>query len=72
MKKIIDWFKSLFFKEYKLIVSYNMTYGDSDDQVYYVRKFKKKTANHLIFETSDGLVVEVNSATGLHYRIEER
>lgn len=71
IKSIANWVTSLFQTRYKLTVSYNSTFGDSDDQVYVVRKFYSKKDKYLSFQTHDKEVVEIRGAEGLNYRIEE-
>ena len=70
LKKI--WIKIIgfFFPRWKLIVSYNQTWGDSDDREFVVKKFFKKQPNFLKFKTHEGEVVEIRGAEGLNYRIE--
>jgi len=67
------WLKilSYFSTRYKLTVSYNNTYGDSDDATYIVRKFYKKQDKYLSFLTEDKEVVEIRGAEGLNYRIQQ-
>lgn len=65
------WFVSKLFPRYTLIVSYNDTWGDQDDQEYIVKKFFKKQPNFLRFKTHEGDTVEIRGADGLNYRIEE-
>ena len=62
---------SFFFPRYKLVVSYNKTWGDSDDRSFTVKKFYKKQPKLLKFKTHDGEMVEIRGADGLNYRIEE-
>ena len=71
LKKI--WLKiiSFFFPRWKLVVSYNQTWGDLDDREFVVKKFYKKQSNFLKFKTHEGEVVEIRGAEGLNYRIEE-
>ena len=66
------WLKivSFFFPRWKLIVSYNQTWGDSDDREFVVKKFFKKQPNFLKFKTQDGDIIEIRGAEGLNYRIE--
>ena len=66
-----NWLISLFRTRYKLTVSYNSTYGDSDDQSFIVRKFYSKKEKYLKFLTENKEVVELRGAEGLNYRIEE-
>ena len=64
-------FVSFFFPRWKLTVSYNQTWGDSDDREFVVKKFYKKQPHFLKFKTHEGEVVEIRGAEGLNYRIEE-
>ena len=59
------------FPRYKLLVSYNSTWGDSDDREFVVKKFHKKQEKYLSFTTDDGELVEIRGADGLNYRIEQ-
>ena len=73
-KKISEswlWFISKLFPRYTLIVSYNDTWGDQDDQTFTVKKFYKKNPKFLKFRTHEGDLVEISGADGLNYRIEE-
>ena len=65
------WLKSLFITYYSLKVSYNATWGDSDDQEFIVKKFIKKQPNFISFITEDGELVEIRGADGLNYRIQQ-
>lgn len=71
IKSIANWVTSLFQTRYKLTVSYNSTFGDSDDQTFIVRKFYNKKEKYLRFQTHDKEEVEIRGAEGLNYRIEE-
>ena len=71
LKQARNWLISLFRTRYKLTVSYNSTYGDSDDQLFIVRKFYSKKEKYLKFLTENKEVVELRGAEGLNYRIEE-
>ena len=71
LKKFWYWLKSLFITYYVLKVSYNSTWGDSDDQEYIVKKFIKKQDKFLKFVTQEGELVEIRGAEGLNYRIQE-
>tara|TARA_B100001105_G_C22172864_1_gene349271 strand:- start:14 stop:262 length:249 start_codon:yes stop_codon:yes gene_type:complete len=62
---------SFFFPRYKIIVSYNKTWGDLDDREFIVKKFYKKQPKFLKFKTHDGEMIEIRGAEGLNYRIEE-
>lgn len=64
------WLYRLFVTEYRLVVSYNSTWGDADDREYIVRKFYNRKDKYLRFKTSDGDIVEIRGAEGLNYRIE--
>ena len=65
------WLVSKFFPRYKLTVSYNQTWGDSDDTTYVVKKFYSRKPKYLKFRTHEGDLVEITGAEGLNYRIEE-
>ena len=65
------WLVSKFFPRYELTVSYNQTWGDSDDKTYTVKRFYKKNPKYLRFRTHEGDIVEITGAEGLNYRIEE-
>ena len=69
--KLWEDFLNLFRTRYKLIVSYNSTYGDGDDQQFIVEKFFAKKDKYLKFKTVIGETVEIRGAEGLNYRIEE-
>ena len=62
---------SFFSPRWKLTVSYNQTWGDSDDREFTVKKFYKKQPKFLKFKTHDGDMIEIRGAEGLNYRIEE-
>ena len=78
LKKIIEkltkfwyWLTTWFITYYTLKVSYNATWGDSDDQEFIVKKFYKKQPNFLRVKTQEGDIVEIRGAEGLNYRIQE-
>ena len=78
MSKFLDkigewwfWFKNLFITYYSLKLSYNATWGDSDDQEFIVKKFIKKQPKFISFITEEGELVEISGADGLNYRIQE-
>jgi|TARA_R110000851_G_C12936244_1_gene551778 hypothetical protein len=71
LKRAYYWLKYSIFPRYNLSVSYNSTWGDSDDESYIVKKFIKKQPNFIKFVTDDGELVEIRGADGLNYRIEE-
>ena len=70
-KAIWLWFIAKFFPRYELTVSYNQTWGDSDDKTYVVKKFYSRKPKYLKFRTHEGDLVEITGAEGLNYRIEE-
>ena len=63
------WLKSLFITYYSIKVSYNSTWGDSDDQEFIVKRFIKKQPKFVSFITEEGDLVEISGAEGLNYRI---
>ena len=63
--------KYYFFPRYSLKVSYNMTWGDADDETYLVKRFHKKEDKFISFTTDDDELVEIRGAEGLNYKIEE-
>ena len=69
--KFYYWFIDWFIVYEELIVSYNSTYGDADDQHFVVRKFYKKQPKYLKFKTREGDIVEIRGAEGLNYRISQ-
>ena len=69
--KFYTWLKSLFTTRYKLVVSYNSTYGDADDQTFTVKKFYYKQDKYISFKTETDETVEIRGAEGLNYRIEK-
>lgn len=69
--KFKNWITSLFQTRWKLTVSYNSTYGDGDDQTFFVSKFYDKKDKYLKFMTVDKEIVEIRGAEGLNYRIEQ-
>ena len=71
LKRFWFWFKSLFITYYSLKVSYNATWGDSDDQEFIVKKFIKKQPKFISFITEEGELVEISGADGLNYRIQQ-
>ena len=46
IKKLINWFISLFQKRYQIRVSFNKEYGDADDKVYISKKILVQKENH--------------------------
>ena len=71
MKKLWTWIKSLFLTRYKVTVSFNKEWGDSDDRTYITKKVLVQKEKHLKFRTEDGKIVEYRSAAGLNYIIED-
>ena len=69
LKKVWRWLIAWFSPRWKLEVSYNKEWGDSDDRLYTVKKFIIKKPNHLKFITHDRDIVEISSPSGLNYRI---
>lgn len=69
LKKVWLWIVSWFSQRWKLEVSYNKEWGDSDDRQYIVKKFLIKKEKHLKFITHDKEIVEISSPSGLNYRI---
>ena len=59
------------FPRYILHVSYDQTWGNSDDQSFEVKKFIVKKEKFLKFKTIEGDIVEIRGSKGLNYRIEE-
>jgi len=70
-KKIIRWILNLFRTRYKVTVSFNKEYGDSDDRTYTSKKILIQKEKHLKFRTLDKKLIEYRSAGGLNYIIEE-
>ena len=71
IKAIIDWIISFFRKRYKITVSFNKEYGDSDDKTYISKKILIQKEKHLKFRDSDDRLIEYRSASGLNYIIED-
>ena len=65
------WLKSKFVPLYKVTVSFNNVWGDSDDQVFLVKKIITQKEKHLKFRTNSGEVIQFTGAEGLNYKIEE-
>ena len=65
------WLKSKFVPLYRVTVSFNNIWGDSDDQVFLVKKIITQKEKHLKFRTESGEVVQFTGAEGLNYKIEE-
>jgi len=71
LKKIINWIISLFTSRYKITVSFNKEYGDSDDKTYISKKILVQKEKHLKFRDEDDRLIEYRSASGLNYIIED-
>tara|TARA_Y100001951_G_C11266635_1_gene255990 strand:- start:52 stop:345 length:294 start_codon:yes stop_codon:yes gene_type:complete len=59
------------FPRFILHVSYDQTWGNSDDQSFKVKRFIIKKKDFLKFKTIEGDIVEIRGSKGLNYRIEE-
>jgi hypothetical protein len=71
MKKFISWIKSFFAEEY-LITVYRT--GDTSHvykSEYTAIKLFVTKPNHLKFRDTEGKMIEIRSAAGLDYKIEE-
>jgi|TARA_R110000824_G_scaffold142617_2_gene309859 hypothetical protein len=66
-----NWFLSLFQTRYKVTVSFNKEYGDSDDRTFITKKILVQKEKHLKFRDEDDRVIEYRSASGLNYIIED-
>ena len=71
LKKVIDWIVSLFTTRYKITVSFNKEYGDSDDKSYVSKKILVQKEKHLKFRDENNRLIEYRSASGLNYIIED-
>jgi len=65
------WLKSKFVPLYQVTVSFNNVWGDSDDQVFIVKKIITQKEKFLKFRTESGEVIQFSGAEGLNYKIEE-
>ena len=54
-----------------MTVSFNNIWGDSDDQVFLVKKIITQKEKHLKFRTESGETIQFTGAEGLNYKIEE-
>ena len=70
-KKIIQWIVDLFRTRYKITVSFNREYGDSDDKIYISKKIYVQKEKHLKFRDENNRLIEIRSASGLNYKIED-
>ena len=71
LKEWYIWLKSKFVPLYKVTVSFNNVYGDSDDQEFTVSKIITQKEKFLKFRTNSGQVIQFSGAEGLNYKIEE-
>ena len=71
LKHAIEVVSNYLFPKYKITVSFNKEYGDSDDKVYISKKIVTKKEKHLKFKDEDDRIVEYRSASGLNYIIED-
>ena len=65
------WLKSKFIPLYKVTVSFNNVWGDSDDQEFIAKKIITQKEKFLKFRTESGEVIQFSGAEGLNYKIEE-
>ncbi|MAJ23568.1 MAG: hypothetical protein CMI75_07295 [Candidatus Pelagibacter sp.] len=68
---VFNWFLSLFQTRYKVTVSFNKEYGDSDDRTFITKKILVQKEKHLKFRDEYDRVIEYRSASGLNYIIED-
>lgn len=71
VRYIYESIKALFVVRYKVTVSFNNVYGDSDDKTYIAKKIITQKEKHLKFRDEDGKVIEYRSAGGLNFIIED-
>jgi len=71
LKRFWAWIKSFFQTRYKVTVSFNREYGDSDDRIYITKKLMIQKEKHLKFMNEDGKMIEYRSSSGLNYIIED-
>ena len=71
VKRFWIWLKSKFVPLYKVTVSYNNVWGDSDDQVFIVKKVMTQKEKHLKCRCESGEVIQFTGAEGLNYKIED-
>ena len=70
-QKLVAWYQYLFATRYKVTVSFNKEYGDSDDKSYITKKNIVQKEKHLKFRSENNKIVEYRSASGLNYIIED-
>ena len=71
LKVFFEWLVCLFRTRYKITVSFNKEYGDSDDRTYTSKKILVQKEKHLKFRDEDDRLIEFRSAAGLNYIIED-
>jgi len=71
LKIVLNWLLNLLRTRYKVTVSFNKEYGDSDDKTYVSKKIITKKEKHLKFKDEDNNLIEYRSASGLNYIIED-
>ena len=71
LRKFCEWLLSLFLTRYKVTVSFNKVYGDSDDKNYIAKKIVTRKEKLLVFIDEDNNKIEFRSSTGLNYIIED-
>ena len=71
LKACWEWIKRLFTTRYRITVSFNTQYGDSDDRVYIVKKLLVSKEKHLKFRDEHGKIIEYKSSVGLNYIVED-
>jgi hypothetical protein len=71
LKRFWEWILSLFLTRYKVTVSFNKVYGDSDDKNYIAKKIVTRKEKLLVFIDEDNNKIEFRSSTGLNYIIED-
>jgi hypothetical protein len=70
-KDFVLWIVDLFRTRYKITVSFNKEYGDSDDKTYISKKILVQKEKHLKFRDENNRLIEFRSAAGLNYIIED-
>jgi|TARA_R100001377_G_scaffold56621_1_gene33708 hypothetical protein len=71
LKIVLNWLLNLLRTRYKVTVSFNKEYGDSDDKTYVSKKIITKKEKHLKFKDENNNLIEYRSASGLNYIIED-
>ena len=60
LKFVLDYLLNLFRTRYKVTVSFNKEYGDSDDRTYISKKIITKKEKHLKFKDEDNNLIEID------------